>query len=207
MKKTTKSLKIPSLKEAKDILEQGSKLNPGPWVDHSKYTAKAARNIAEFYPDLNPDTAYVLGLLHDIGRCFGVSHLKHIADGYKFMNSLDYKGAAQICLTHSFPIKNINAYFGKHDCPGKDIKFISEYLKQVKYSEYDYLIQLCDALALPNGFCLIEKRMVDVVLRNGFAKLTKEKWQKTFDIKQQIEKIINRSIYELLPGIRENTFK
>ena len=29
------------------------------------------------------------------------------------------------------------------------------------------LIQLCDGLALPNGFCLLEKRLLDVSMRYG----------------------------------------
>ena len=51
---------------------------------------------------MDAEKAYVLGLLHDIGRKFGVRHLGHVSDGYRFMMSLGYDEAAKICLTHSF---------------------------------------------------------------------------------------------------------
>ncbi|WP_318011024.1 HDOD domain-containing protein [Clostridium sp. FP1] len=48
----------------------------------SLWTAQAAKLIAENYGELNPDVAYVLGMLHDI--------------------------VAKICITHFCPSKNIN---------------------------------------------------------------------------------------------------
>lgn len=199
--------KIPSQREAHKLLEQGGRLNPGPWVDHSIYVGKAAQNIAKHHPALDSESAYVFGCLHDIGRRFGISHMRHVIDGYRFMNDMGYKSVAKICLTHSFHIKNIGAYFGKHDCSKKDLEFISDFLDKTRYSEYDLLIQLCDALATPEGFCIIEKRIVDVALRNGLPKLTLEKWRKMFEIKNKLEKNINKSIYNLLPGIEKNSCK
>jgi len=66
---------------------------------------------------------------------------------------------------------------------------------------------LCDALALPNGFGLIEKRMVDVALRHGVNEYIISKWKATFEIQQHFEKVIGKSIYSLLPGVVENTFR
>ena len=43
----------PSVKEALEELEIARKLNPGPWVDHSRNVGLAARNIAEKIPDMN----------------------------------------------------------------------------------------------------------------------------------------------------------
>ena len=60
---------IPELGQAQLWLQEAGVLNPGPWVAHSRYVAEAARNIATHLPPpLDADTAYVLGLLHDIGR-------------------------------------------------------------------------------------------------------------------------------------------
>ena len=66
---------IPDRKEAEELLKQAEFCNPGPWGNHSQIVAYCAEKIAENCPDLNPDKAYVLGLLHDIGRKFGVRHL------------------------------------------------------------------------------------------------------------------------------------
>ena len=77
----------------------------------------------------------------------------------------------------------------------------------MEYDDYDRLIQLCDALALPTGFCLMEKRMVDVVLRHGTNEYMLPKWKATFDIKTYFEQIIQQSVYMVLPGVVQNTFR
>ena len=62
--------------------------NPGPWVEHSRSVAENARRIAEHTDCIDPDTAYTMGLLHDIGRVAGVSGIRHIFDGYDRMIAL-----------------------------------------------------------------------------------------------------------------------
>ena len=54
-------------------------------------------------------------LLHDIGRKFGVSYLKHVSDGYSYMMSLGYDEVARVCLTHSFNNMRLDEYVGKVD--------------------------------------------------------------------------------------------
>ena len=53
----------------------------------------------------------------------------------------------------------------------------------MEYDDYDRLIQLCDSLANASGFCLMEKRMLDVRLRYGIDEYALRKWRTTFDIK------------------------
>ena len=100
----------------------------------------------------------------------------------------------------------MHAHAGVWDCPPEDVAFVAGFLADTEYNDYDRLIQLCDALALPTGFCLIEKRLVDISLRHGVNEYTIPRWQATFDLQQYFEQIIGGSIYELLPGIVENTF-
>ena len=71
----------------------------------------------------------------------------------------------------------------------------------------DILVQLCDALAMPTGFCLLEKRFVDVTIRYGVHTATIDRWKKILEIKEQFENQIGCSIYSLLPGIVENSFR
>lgn len=66
---------LPDKKEAKMLLQEAGKMNPGTWESHSEVVADCARKIADNCTDMNPYKAYVLGLLHDIGRRFGVMHL------------------------------------------------------------------------------------------------------------------------------------
>ena len=199
-------LKVPSLEEAKIILEEGSKLNPGPWVDHSLHVGQAAQLIAREDRELDENTALVLGMLHDIGRRYGVTSMRHSIDGYKFATEKGYDLWARICITHSFPVKNINAVFGKWDCSEAEYKFVKEYLDNIEISTYDKLIQMCDALALPTGYCLMEKRMLDVAMRHGVNEYTIEKWKATFEIQKYFEERIGKSIYSVLPNVVENTF-
>lgn len=161
-------MKVPSIEEAKNLIEEAAILNPGPWIDHNKTAGMCARLIAGKCQDMDSDVAYVMGLLHDIGRREGIMDMRHIYTGYLFMRSLGYDDCARICLTHSFPYKNIGAYNGQNDCSSKETKFIEAFINSIEYNDYDKLIQLCDALSFPNGPTCVEKRLVDVVLRRGF---------------------------------------
>ena len=97
--------------------------------------------------DMDGDRAYAMGLLHDIGRREGVMDMKHIICGYRFMKAMGYVDIARICLTHSFPYKNIKSYNGKNDCSEEETIFIKDFLEQREYDDYDRLIQLCDAVS------------------------------------------------------------
>jgi hypothetical protein len=203
----TSSMKIPSLVEAQALLEEAEKLNPGPWINHSRHVAEAAQLITRRLQGLDPEAATILGLLHDIGRREGVTDLRHILDGYAYMQQLGYADVAKICLTHSFPDKNFISYVGKSDCNDAEIQKIQAALDGVEFDDYDRLIQLCDALALPDGICLLEKRLVDVTLRYGINEYSVIRWKCFMNIQNEFEKRIGESIYNLLPGVVENTFQ
>jgi len=155
---------------------------------------------------MEAEAAYILGCLHDIGRRAGVTGMRHVLDGYNYLHSLGYENAARISLTHPYPIKNAEAAADLWDGSDEEFRFIQAYLDLIDYDRYDRLIQLCDSLALPSGFCLIEKRLVDVVMRYGTNPLTIPKWKAYFAIKEDFEREIGQSIYSLLPGVVENTF-
>lgn len=199
-------MKIPTLQVAEDFLDEAEKRNPGPWVQHSKYAAEAAKLIAAHHPRLDPQCSYILGYLHDIGRREGVTDMRHIIDGYRFLQSKGFDAAARICLTHSFPIKNVGIASGVWDCSAEELRFVEGFLSRIEFNEYDRLLALCDALSLPTGFCLIEKRLFDVALRKGLNDHTLEKWQGFFDLQKELEGTIGQSIYRVLPGVVKNTF-
>lgn len=62
---------VPTVQQARHYLLEAAALNPGSWVRYVEYVALAARAIAEHDPRVDPARAYVLGLLHDIGRRTG----------------------------------------------------------------------------------------------------------------------------------------
>ena len=190
---------------AEKLLVWANEKNPGPWFDHSREVAKAASRIAAKV-GLDAERAYALGLLHDIGRYKGVSAMRHITDGYFLIKEKGDAGAAQICITHSFPLQRFNAYSGVDDCDEKERAVVISVLEGVEYTAYDRLIQLCDALALSNGVCLMEKRLVDVALRHGVNEFTVPKWEKLFLIFREFESQMDGKIYNLFPEIVKNTF-
>jgi hypothetical protein len=200
-------MEIPNRKVAQALLREAEALNPGPWVDHSIHVAQAAENIAANHPGLESESAYVFGLLHDIGRREGVYGMRHVVDGYHYMIGIGYPEVAQICLTHSYPIPNVMYGSSKWDGTPAELKFVAETLAKIHYTLYDQLIQLCDSLCLPNGPVLMEKRFVDVVMRYGFNEYTIDKWQAFFDIRDEFETVMGKPIYELFPGVIENTFR
>lgn len=199
-------MNIPTLAIAEQLLAEAAQRNPGPWVAHSRNVALAAQLIAERHPRLDPETAYILGLLHDIGRREGRWHIRHLIDGYRYLLGLGYSEAARISLTHGFPVADLRVYMGEWDCSPQDLRFLEEYIAANQLNEYDRLIQLCDTISMPEGFCLMEKRIVDVALRLGVNELTLAGWEARFKIKAEIEAVIGQSIYRILPGIVEGTF-
>lgn len=74
----------------RDSRTEHRKLNPGLWVAHSRNVAECAEAIA-CHCNMNPDKAYVLGLLHDVGRRAGIGQLRHVYCGWKHMNELGYR--------------------------------------------------------------------------------------------------------------------
>ena len=88
-------------------LEEASRSDPGPWVDHSRYVAQACGCIASRCGGMCAERAYVLGLLHDIGRYAGVSSERHLIDGYRLCVECGWEKAAQICISHAFMIQDI----------------------------------------------------------------------------------------------------
>lgn len=196
-----------TIQEAESELKKGAEMNPGPWQQHSISVATNARLIAEKINEIDSDKTYVFGLMHDIGRRAGVKEVLHIFDGYDYMMSINQAEIARICLTHSFPINNSNTYFGKYDCTTEQKLFLDKFINDVVYDDYDKLIQLCDAISLPNGACLMEKRFVDVALRHGLPSFTLDKWKAFMDLKRYFDEKCGCNIYTLLPNVIENSFE
>lgn len=186
---------LPTREEAMQLLQDGVSCNPGSWGRHCLTAAHCAEKIAGACGDMDTEKVYVLGLLHDIGRKFGVRHLGHVSDGYTYMESLGYDEAAKICLTHSFPNHTVGEYIGKFDVSDEELLLIKTELNKTVYSEYDWLIQLCDCLAGAEGVLDIEERMRYVRKRYGFY--PQNKWEANIRLMYYFEQKINRDIYSV----------
>ena len=142
---------------------------------------------------MDSEKAYILGLLHDIGRKFGVRHLGHVSDGYTYMKSLGYDEAAKICLTHSFNNHTVDEYIGKFDVSEEELVLIKTELDKTVYDEYDWLIQLCDSIAGAEGVLDIEERMGDV--RKRYGSYPQDKWESNIKLLHYFEGKMNKNIY------------
>ncbi len=181
--------------------------NPGPWGDHSRFVAKGCALIASRC-GMDAEKAYILGLLHDIGRYPGVTGIRHMLDGYHFCIERGWDKAAQICLTHGYLIQeDAKAIVGPVDMTAEESTEVERLLAEFQYDDYDRLTQLCDALALPTGFCLLEKRWIDVAMRYGTHPANVKRWKRTLEIKGMFETRMGCCVYDILPGVVENTFK
>ena len=136
---------LPTRDEAKALLRAGARTNPGLWTAHSACVAHCARVIAEA-AGLDGEKAYILGLLHDIGKSERVCALYHVWLGWRQMNELGYGEAARICLTHSFQVQDLDSFMGQRDVTDAQYAQLERELAAVEYDEYDRLIQLCDAV-------------------------------------------------------------
>ena len=192
---------IPTREEAKRLLAEAEEMNPGPWGDHSRTAAHCAERIA-LACGMDAEKAYVLGLLHDIGRRFGKRHLGHVSDGYSYMTSLGYNEVARVCLTHSFHDLTLDMYIGNFDTTEDETKLIADELAKIEADNYDRLIQLCDALAGSEGVVDIEERMADIKRRYG--SYPEKKWDANLALKRRFEELAGRSIYDV---VERETFR
>ncbi|MBD9152743.1 MAG: HD domain-containing protein [Lachnospiraceae bacterium] len=184
---------VPTREEAIALVRDGLACNPGPWGRHCLTAAHCAEKIASACGDMDSEKAYILGLLHDIGRKFGTRHLGHVSDGYTYMKSLGYDEVAKICLTHSFNNHTVDEYIGKFDVSQEELTLIKTKLVETVYDEYDLLIQLCDSLAGADGVLDIEERMNDVKRRYG--SYPQDKWDSNIELMHYFEKRMNQNIY------------
>ena len=188
--------KYPSREVAEELLREAESCNPGPWGNHSRVVAMCAEKIAAACPGMNPEKAYVVGLLHDIGRKFGVKHFGHIYDGYTYMDAMDYGAAARICLSHSFCIQRIEDYIGNFDVTKEQQKVVEDALYSLTFDDYDLLIQLCDSIGAAEGVVSMEERMEDVKRRYG--SYPQDKWDRNLELRSIFEQKSGRDLYDIL---------
>ena len=199
----------------KELLEWAYEQNPGPWFEHSLHVAHATENIIielikKGYK-LDADIAYNAALLHDIGRYKGFTKsVIHSYDGYMYMNDLGYTGNAVICVTHSFPCKN------EHIDIAAEWSLVPDHMRSrlveilnehCNYDLYNKVITLCDALADAGGFTTLERRLISVGLRHGTTSHTSLHWKGFYAIKKELEALIGKSIYTVLPDVEKSIYE
>ena len=194
---------LPTREEALNELKIAEEMNPGPWAKHSINVGIAARNIAEKIPGMDSEKAYIVGLMHDIGRRVGIVDIPtHVYEGYKYCMEKGWDEAARVCMTHSYLLMKDEFTYEPET---ENEKAIKAYIMETEADDYDKLIQICDALAVDYGFVILEKRFVDVTRRYGIMEGYIKGWEVAFSIKEEFEERMGCSIYDVLPDIGKTT--
>ena len=134
---------ILSIEKAYSFLEDAPRKNKELWIKHSVNVAIVAERLAEQLK-LDSKKAYVLGLVHDIGRR-KKEHvgLRHIIEGYNFLEEQGYKEEARVCLTHTFYSRNLvkpNLTKANTNLTRNEIEFISDYINKNGFNIYDKIL-------------------------------------------------------------------
>ena len=126
------------IREQAEAIFAWGKTQPGYkicWEQHSRSTARAAETIARAMKkdQLDPDMAYAVGLLHDIGRV-KMKHagLKHPIFGYEILMEKGLEIPARISMTHTyygFPTLNRDEFWEGMD--EDTIRRTQEYMLRV----------------------------------------------------------------------------
>lgn len=191
---------MPSRAVAEYLLSESAKMNPGPWEAHSRAVARAAEKVAKAVVEnggsMEPEKAYIVGLLHDVGRRCGYTYMAHVIDGYEYLSAMGFEEAARICITHSFNLQTTEDYIGKVDISEERVAKIQQLLSSYEYDDYDRLIQLLDSTCGADGTQNLEARMGDVKARYG--NYPQGKWDKNFELKDYFEKLMGKDFYEVI---------
>lgn len=197
----------PELGEAQKIWQEGYNYRCATtvfetreeYIFHTEGVAKAARIIAAA-AGINPEKAYILGLLHDYGKKYDerAENRFHGRSGFEELNALGFPVAARICLTHTFPQQNFN----NDDYLSYPIDWLNwahEKLSEVVYDDYDRLIQLCDMFFEGMQMVDFKSRFEGIVRRYNLPKrLLDVLMNNAAFLRSYFEEKTGKNIYQLL---------
>lgn len=138
--------------------------NPRIIYEHGAHVfnvAKIAEAIAKkSHGIIDVNKAYILGLLHDVGRVKDetVTKIPHSIEGFKYLRDMGYEEIAPVCVTHNFINKDIK----REDYPTYSDDLFDKtknFLKSFEYNDYDRLIQLSDLFSRGKEIMSIQQRL------------------------------------------------
>lgn len=199
-----------TIEKAYAFLENNSLKDNDQLMKHSINVAIVAERIADEL-GLNGKKAYVLGLIHDIGKKHETKvEMRHILDGYNFLYNLGYENEARVCLTHSFYDKKLVKKILYNKGAGftrDEIRFIISYINKREFDMYDKIVQLADNMGGTNGIMTVERKRMEIILKEGISDVTEVSLRGIFNIQNEIELKLNHSIYKAFPEIIDNINK
>lgn len=196
-------------KDARNLLEEErKKSNDDRWIEHCLCVGDSAGRIAKALNEkgynVDIDKTITLGYLHDIGKYNGESH-GHVMRGYEYLKERGYDDEyCNICLTHSYLNNDIVCTAGGVPNPN-DNPFLTDFIKNHKYSIEEKLINLCDLMCPQvNKVFTIDKRLIDIMIRRGVYSNTQYHIKETYKLKEYFDSLLGYNLYDLFPEIKEN---
>ena len=191
---------IPNKDKIISYLDEGYAKNPGDWVMHLWTIGQTAKNMAHEL-DLDPDVAFACGALHDLGKRDGCDNAVHFIRGYKILRADSYFFPARIALSHSFQIKNVDAYVGYWNVSDEDKEFVRDFLKYNKFNDYDLLIQLLDGI-IKTQYLGVEERAKGVIKKHGLNPYFYDRKKRIYDLEEYFQNRLEKPIEKYLPRQR-----
>ena len=151
-------------------------INTSSWIKHSLNVGITAFNLATGLQDTDPQTAFVLGILHDIGRKFKTD-MQHTIFGFEYLVSKGYPNEARICLTHSHlhgeRCANNEPAVPGWSCPNGistwdesvETDDLTKFLRQTTYNSYDHILNIADLMATDSAILPVYDRLQDIKQR------------------------------------------
>ncbi len=191
---------IPNKDKIISYLDDGYKSNPGDWVLHSWIIGNTAKNMAEEL-GLDPDIAFACGALHDIGKSKGVKEAEHFYEGYKILRADSYFFPARIALTHSFQIKDVDAYVGEWNISDDKKDLVGDFIKYNTYNDYDLLIQFLDGV-IKTEYLGIEKRAESVAKNHGKNQYFDQRKDRLYQLEEYFRSKLSKEVEDYIPNPR-----
>lgn len=173
---------------------------------HYLCVAEHAKLIASKTKCLDPEKAYILGLLHDYGEYQEQKDRRffHGTAGYDEMMYLGFDEVARTCLSHSFfdglvTPENYSSY------DASCIRRAAAILEKNPFDDYDRLIQISDLTATGDQTTDIEKRLNFISQKyNVPEEIIRNKKEKANELKTYFDKLCKEDVYHILGLIKND---
>lgn len=151
-------------------------INTSSWITHSLNVGITASVLATGLQNVEPKKAFVLGILHDIGRKFKTD-MQHTIFGYEYLVNKGYTSEAKVCLTHSH-IHGERCANNEPAVPGwscengvstwdesVETDDLTKFLKTTTYNSYDSILNIADLMATDSAILPVYDRIQEIKSR------------------------------------------
>ena len=196
-----------TIEKAREMLEEArKKAKDDRWIGHCICVGDSAGRIAKALKDKGIDVdvekAIILGYIHDIGKNNGKFH-GHVMEGYKYLKEKGYDDeVCNVCLTHSYLNNDITCTAGGGP-KREDNPFLTDFIEKHEYTIEEKIINLFD-LMCTTKISIIDKRLIDLILRKGVFSNTQYHVKETYKLKEYFDNLLGYNLYDLFSEVKEN---